>query len=307
MGQPLFLDRNRDRAAQSEGEHAAANGARHLCHHRYDRLVDALSFRVAERSGLAGSPRSHSLRRRGRLARAGVASRAPALRGVTEVFEQRVLAASPLLRVASHARKATVCRGTCFARQFGGEALLHRPVLRPPPQRALGRQAIAAGPARLLVERLQAARRLQVQHAADVAAVDAHAKRTGRHQQGHLAGREAALEPGAVGRQKARVVSGRLHAGRAARRRRLLHRLAGSGVDEGATCLRCHAGGLLGQPLQAGFERGRRRNAKSQVVSHRGAHAAQRALQCQCTAEVVVGRRRGRGGQRHARRPQRFF
>ena len=112
------------------------------------------------------------------------------------------------------------------------EALLTLAVGGSVEQGALGRVAVAARAARLLVVGLEAAGHPVVHHVADVRLVDAHAEGVGRDNDRRLAGGETAVRRRALLAAHARVVRGRADAHASQLLREFLGRLPRTGVDD---------------------------------------------------------------------------
>jgi hypothetical protein len=112
------------------------------------------------------------------------------------------------------------------------EAALQRRVPSRIQQRALGRFAVAARAAGLLVVSLDASRDVRVHDVAHVWLVDAHAERVRRHQHRRLTGNEAPLRRGAVGCGHTGVVRQGAHARRRERCCRLLRVATCARVDD---------------------------------------------------------------------------
>ena len=94
--------------------------------------------------------------------------------------------------------------------------------------------AVAAGPAELLVEGLDGAREVGVDHEADVGLVDPQAERVRRHHDRDLAAHEPVLVGGAIGRPHAAMVTGDAEALGGQAGLELVQRLDRRDVDDAA-------------------------------------------------------------------------
>ena len=101
-------------------------------------------------------------------------------------------------------------------------------------QRAIRRQAVPAGAARLLLVMLHGARRVGVDHEAHVGAVDAHAEGDGGHDHVQPFVHEVVLGATPFFRVQAGVVGGAGQAFLFQARRQPVHVLAGLGIDDAA-------------------------------------------------------------------------
>ncbi len=167
-------------------------------------------------------------------------------------------------------------------------------------QHAVGGAAVPASAPRLLVIRLQRARHLEVNHAANVGLVDPHAERVRRDHDPKLSPCPRGLDSRAPLAAETGVVGRRVDPGATQELGRRLGHLAGRAVDEGGAVTRAQQldqlPALLRQPLLAA-------DGPAQVRPVESPHNDARASEVELAHDVLprLGRRRRRQGEE--RRP----
>ena len=162
-------------------------------------------------------------------------------------------------------------------------------------QRALRREAVAAGAAGFLLVVLHGARRVGVDDEAHVGAVDAHAEGDGGDDDGEPLVHEGLLRRPPLRRGEAGVVGGAGDAGLRQGRGEALHVAPGLGVDDAPLPLVAADGGdHLGRGIGAG------EGAVDEVGAVRVADETDGVAERHAERDVVPHLRRGRGREGHA-------